>query len=1082
MKQLIQVISLILLLTIVSVSPLWSGTSGKIAGIVTDKKTGEPLPGANIIIVETTLGTTTDLEGQYTILEVPPGTYQMQISYIGYRKVIVKDIIVKIDQTTRIDIEMEEETIEVGEVVIIAERNLIKKDVATSVVSITNLELESLPIVSITSALGLQAGIRGGGLASFQTMANQPSFVRNYRRGNVSVQSDINIRGGDGSTILVMQDGIALRDPRNNDPIAKIPLTAVKEVSVERGGFTAEYGQVRSGVVNIITKEGKKSGYSGAFQIRYSPPAPKYWRGTGIKDINDPYSFALRPFYDPAVCWTGTENGSWDIYTKSEYPSFVGWNEVARILNTDNNPNNDLTPLGAQRVFAYETRKKQINNEPDFDIDAGFGGPIPLIGPMLGDLRFFASYRSTREMLLFPLSRPDYRDYDINLQVISDISPSMKLRLTALAGKQYTMRANFDATGTYFYPRYPRDVASFANYGGGIPGNLISLYSDYNLPLSDIEHRSISGKFIHTLNANSFYEVSVENFRREYFTRPVGLRDTTQLFEIVPGYYATSNPNGYYPWNVDPTGILVNGGQHVARARDFSIVSSTTVKADFTTQLNFQNLVKAGVEFIYHDLDFDYGTISSGGQAEEKYQSRVQMRVFPVRGGAYIQDKLEFEEFTVNAGVRLDYSNSNVEWWNLHPYDKSFFSSNFSDTTSFPKMESIEQWDVSPRLGIAHPITENAKLFFNYGHFLQVPQYESMFRVERDISSSVTSFGNPNLILARTISYELGFDYIIDENYLIQVAGFYNDITDQQDFTSYRSLSSGFAYTWSTSNNYQDIRGFEVTLRKTTGSWFTGFANFTYQVTTTGHFGSAQNFDDKTEQKNYDEATVNLYQDRPQPQPYARVNLNFRSPEDFGPQLFSNHIFGEIGLNVVLDWQSGFKTTWNPGNLTNIAYNVDSRDFFNAYLRLDKTFDVGSFKIQLFMDVNNVFNRLNLYNTNDFDYMTSLHLPRSDVYPNIPGDDKVGDYREPGVDFQPMESVSRLEPTVPAGRERAWFYVNSEGKYFEWINSQWAEVDQGRLDKVLEDKAYINMPSASTFWFLDPRQIFFGLKFSFNLN
>ena len=134
------------------------------------------------------------------------------------------------------------------------------------------------------------------------------------------------------------------------------------------------------------------------------------------------------------------------------------------------------------------------------------------------------------------------------------------------------------------------------------------------------------------------------------------------------------------------------------------------------------------------------------------------------------------------------------------------------------------------------------------------------------------------------------------------------------------------------------------------------------------------------------------------------------------------------------------------------------------------------------MDVNNVFDRLNLYNTNDYNYMASLHLPRSDAYSNIPGDDEVGDYREPGADFQPMESVSGLEATAPAGRERAWFYVNDAGKYYEWVNNQWSEVDQNRINKVLDDKAYIDMPSASTFWFLDPRKIFFGLKFSFNLN
>jgi len=109
MKQLIQMISLILLLTIVSVSSLWSGTTGKLAGTITDKANGDALPGVNIIIVGTNLGAATDANGNYTILEIPPGTYDVQISYIGYRKVTVNEVRVFIDQTARIDIALEEE-------------------------------------------------------------------------------------------------------------------------------------------------------------------------------------------------------------------------------------------------------------------------------------------------------------------------------------------------------------------------------------------------------------------------------------------------------------------------------------------------------------------------------------------------------------------------------------------------------------------------------------------------------------------------------------------------------------------------------------------------------------------------------------------------------------------------------------------------------------------------------------------------------------------------------------------------------------------------------------------------------------
>jgi hypothetical protein len=92
MKQLKMVIAPTLLLALALTSQLWSGTTGKIAGTVIDKTTKESLPGANVVVVGTTLGAATDQDGQYTILEVPPGTYNVQISFIGYSTVTISDV------------------------------------------------------------------------------------------------------------------------------------------------------------------------------------------------------------------------------------------------------------------------------------------------------------------------------------------------------------------------------------------------------------------------------------------------------------------------------------------------------------------------------------------------------------------------------------------------------------------------------------------------------------------------------------------------------------------------------------------------------------------------------------------------------------------------------------------------------------------------------------------------------------------------------------------------------------------------------------------------------------------------------
>ena len=267
MKQLNRVFVLILMLVFALVSQLWSGTTGKIAGTITDKATGEPLIGSNIIVIGTSLGAAADVNGQYSILYVPPGIYKVQISFIGYETVIVSDVRVNIDQTSRVDAILGQQTINAEEVVVLAERKTIKPDVATSVASMTEKEVEALPADNVITAIGLQAGVRGGWAGSLGYAA-QPSYESNYTRGAVSILSGISIRGGGGDNILFMVDGVTMRDPRNNDPSTNVALSSVQDISVERGGFNAEYGQVRSGVINVTTREGAKNGYFGNFQTR----------------------------------------------------------------------------------------------------------------------------------------------------------------------------------------------------------------------------------------------------------------------------------------------------------------------------------------------------------------------------------------------------------------------------------------------------------------------------------------------------------------------------------------------------------------------------------------------------------------------------------------------------------------------------------------------------------------------------------------------------------------------------------------------------------------------------------------------
>lgn len=1064
MKQTKTLLGWLVLLSLVLAGTLLAGTTGKIAGAITEKSTGEALPGANIIVAGTRLGAVTDLSGRYTILEVPPGTYSLQVTFLGHQKTIVNDVRVYIDQTARVDVAMVQEAIEIGDVVVVAERPLIKPDVATSVVAVSGAELKSLPVANVTDVMGMQAGIDG-----------------------------TNIRGVGLDEALFMVDGVTMRDPRNNQALTKVALSTVREISVERGGFNAEYGQVQSGIVNVVTNEGKARGYSGSLNLRLTPPARKYFHGSDMPDVNSPDSYWLRPFYDDAVCWTGTTSGAWDTYTQSKYLEFEGWNAVSQQLCTDNNPNNDLSPIAARRVFEYYTRKRQINDQPDYEVDGGFGGPVPLVSKMLGNLRFFASYRGMKSLLLWPSARPDYKDYDARIVLNSDISENLKLRISGLSGNIVTMAGNRASESTY--KQWPYELAGTTLGTGGYA--LFNMYSDWTYGLANRKHNALSAKLTHMLSKSTYYELSAEYFNRKYDTHSPEMRDTSKTTEIIPGYFSTSTPNGVF-YGIDGIVSGINEGNQNALARDKSNVSATTLKADLTSQVNFNNLVKSGVEFVYNDLNLDYGYIrmQSGGL---QYDNRIQMHDFPLRAAFYLQDKLETKGFIVNAGLRVDYSNSRTDWWALDPFNPLFYSYKYKESTELGTTKAKGQWQLSPRLGISHPITDHSKLYFNYGHFKQMPTYESQYRFDRSSDNTLVRFGDPNLTLAKTIAYELGYDHdLFNGQLLLQLAAFYRDISDQQNTTSYRP-AYGTAYTVTTSTAYSDIRGVELTLRKTAGRWFYGFLNYTYQATSNGAFGQNYVFEDPKAQQDYDENTVNIYQTRSVPSPFARANLTFSTPRQFGrPRLFNHPILGDLIANILLRWNQGGWTTYNPNNAGTTSFNnntnnkiqnnVQYLDYFDATLRLSKAIQIRKVNLQIFADINNLFNTRRLNNSGDLNYRKSLHLPRSDAYNNIPGDDKFGDYRKPGTAWQPMENGVDLN-SIPSSN-RAWYYDKSTKAYWYYtdnatipeVKDRWAKVDQARVNKAIEDRAYIDMPNPSTYWFLNPRTVTLGVRLAFDID
>ena len=1022
-----------IILSVVLFSALQAGTTGKIAGMVSDAQSGKPLPGVNITVDGTNLGAATDLEGNFIILNILPGSYTVRASYIGYRPLELKNTIVRIDLTTKLNIELREEAIDNAEpIVVVAKRPIVVKDISNSQVSLSEETIEALPAQNINQVLALEAGIESG------------------RDGPI-------IRGGSARQTLYLINGFSANDSRSGIPYAQKSLSNVKEVQVQTGGFSAEYGDLRSGLVNLITKDGNKRKYTLSFigdvrDIKYLGQAKKNFGPS----IYDKYSYFNRPYLDPDVMWTGTANGVWDGYMQRQYPAFEGWNAVSEATLQDDDPSNDLTPEGAKRLYEWQHRRRGDISEPDYRIDASFGGPDPILNlfPSLRkyDARFYLTYFKEKDMLIYPLSRDSYSESQAQLKYSLNLSPSSKITANGMYGEVRSVCPySWTTTPT---GRLLTSQSEIANLLNSSSGSSVLYMPDYYSPGSIF--RSLFGvKYTHTLSSSSFYEAAIQFQKSKYRTFQSALRDTTKRYEPVPGYYTDEAPYGYWGYSVSAVNGMSMGGW-MNLGRDNSSNSTVKLSFDLSSQINANNLLKTGLEISRTNYDINSSTYSP---SMSTWTRSMIYEVNPYKISLYAQDKLEFEGFIANLGLRLDYSSANTERYKLGDYDK-YLGSGYGNSIEkdIPTTNSKAQFHISPRLGISHPISENSKLYFNYGHFYTDPSSSYRFRLQRESSGMVTYLGNPDMEMEKTISYELGYEHNLFDMLLLKLAAYYKDVSNQPAWTYYRNINGSISYYRMENRNYEDIRGFELSIRKRTSGWWSGFINYTYDVHTSGYFGLGRYYEDPNEQREY--LRLNPYQSKPRPQPYARANINLRSPADFGPSWNGVGPLNDWSLSVLAYWRAGSYYTYNPYNKPGVLYNTRWRDYHKFDLRLNKTFRLKTFgleyDIQFFMDVNNLFNMKYLswagfsdrYDRED--YLRSLNFSWEEGVEH--GHDKIGDYRPAGVAYDPLEPNPDNDPQITA-----------------------------RNKKRKEKKSYIDMPNIKAFTFLNPRDVVFGIKLNLSI-
>lgn len=780
-KEILKKLSSVILVCIFTFQ-VYAGVTGKIVGKIVSDKNNEPLVSAIIRVEGTNLGTVTDVDGNYVILNVPPNTYTLTISIIGYQQVKVTNLKVSADYTSIQNVTMKESTVELSEVIVQSQRPLIKQDQTNPVVAISAEDFETLPINSVAEVIGLQAGIvvdDGGG---------------------------IHVRGGRSNEISYSLNGVSLNNPYNNQSSVDIATNALQEVSISTGTFSAEYGNALSGIVNYVTREGSDK-YNGSIRTLTGDYV------TSHKDIY-PHIDKVDPLNKQRV--EVTFGGPLFIdglkfYTSSVYRNDNGWLYGSRLYNPEDfyayasdlnwqeikydSLGIPLRDAGGNFVYHTDPRKGNLSDPFYFN-------------PIANDTSDKKGL-PTGDGALLPLNW--FTSWNWQGNVSYNFSSTVKLKYEMIADKGESQDAFY-----YSYRYNPN----------GRPTN----YSTSLIQTFD---------FTHTLSNEMFYTIKgslANSTDKTYY------RESIDDPDYLPGFYQTSLPSTSFLTGGTSLGrtflkssslglkfdLVAQSGSHEIktgfelRKHNLELESYTLQFVDITNPTkvinNFQDLYNDSIKYKAKIPD-----VASG----YTYYKRQ-----PIQISGYIQDKLEFwKSLILNGGIRFEYEdpaakyNSNLSEA-LTMKDTLFLVKDLVDTK--PKIS------FSPRLSIAYPITDQGVIRFSYGHFYQFGNLSSVYTNPnyRAPDGVRPIFGNPDVKPQRSVQYEIGLQQALTSDLRLEVVGFQKDVRDYIFRQIVITAKGDLSYEVLTNLDYANTRGITISLfqRRVAGSNFNSTVDYTFSI------------------------------------------------------------------------------------------------------------------------------------------------------------------------------------------------------------------------------------------------------------
>ncbi|MCB2205908.1 TonB-dependent receptor [bacterium] len=498
--------ALLILLFLPSV--VLAGSTGKVAGKIVDAETGEGIPGVNVILVGTTLGAATNLDGEYSILNIPPGTYELKATAIGYAPVTVREVRVNIDLTTRINVELGESVLEMkDEVVITASRPLVRKDLTASTAVVGDDEIQALPVTEVSEVLNLQAGYIDG-----------------------------HVRGGRQGEVAYWIDGVPVTDVYDGGTVVEVNKNQVQELQLVSGAFNAEYGQALSGIVNIATKDGNNdfSGSFGTYFGDYVSNASDIFLG-----IDEVEPFAISNF---DLSLSGPVIKDYVFFTvNGRKNAFGGWLNGERRFNPSN--------------VAYIDSAGNFIESRDPDQGLGDGSIVPMNSSdkLYGQAKL--SVRITKNIKMWYQYIHDdvsYQDYNQFYKYNPDANPTnYRLGQTHLAQLTHLLSDNtFYTLGvSVFDKNFQRYVYESTTDPGYVHPNLLTAITPYSFATGgvDMQHferntNTVVGKFDITsqITQQHLVKAGLQLSSHELFFNNITLRPVEIQSDFDP---ATDDPH-----------------------------------------------------------------------------------------------------------------------------------------------------------------------------------------------------------------------------------------------------------------------------------------------------------------------------------------------------------------------------------------------------------------------------------------------------------------------------------------------------------------------------------------------------------